>query len=253
MYLESLMHTSSSFVTLTYNEASLSPAATLVPRDVTLWLKKLRRRVHPLRIRYYLCGEYGEITQRPHYHACLFGIGVEHTSSVTTSWEHGFVMCSEFNEKTAQYSAGYVTKKMTKASDYRLNGRFPEFARMSKNPGLGVPALPVIAAALKDMRMNDVPHVLMLGKRRFPLARFLRMKLRDLVGPDEDGVVPSTAAYKADQKLEMLSLFKAALARRASGDTAAPLTVGDALVELNQGRLWSVESKYRVQHSRRTL
>lgn len=79
------------------------------------------------------------------------------------------------------------------------------------------------------------------------------MKLRDLVGPDEDGVVPSTAAYKADQKLEMLSLFKAALARRASGDTAAPLTVGDALVELNQGRLWSVESKYRVQHSRRTL
>lgn len=79
------------------------------------------------------------------------------------------------------------------------------------------------------------------------------MRLRELFPPDEDGVVPSASEYKDQQVLEMRALFENAKARRKAGDKTAPLTVGDALVEINQGRIWSLEGKLKVGKSRRTL
>ena len=58
----------SSFVTLTYADAPVS----LSKRDCQLFLKRLRKRCGSFR--YYLAGEYGEESGRPHYHACIFGL-----------------------------------------------------------------------------------------------------------------------------------------------------------------------------------
>ena len=113
-----------------------------------------------LRLRYYLVGEYGDTTERPHYHICLFGYPpcaygqtrlfknerpcCAWCSGLQDTWSQGNVFSAELNELSIQYCAGYVTKKMTSHEDIRLNGRHPEFARMSNRPGIGVPALQFI-------------------------------------------------------------------------------------------------------------
>lgn len=173
------------FVTLTYAEDRQS----LCIRDVQLWLKRLRKRSAPLRVFY--VGEYGDCTERPHYHAALFGLPecpggpfervsargyrclCETCSAVRETWRFGNVCVSNLTDARAMYIAGYVLKKMTHRLDPRLYGREPEFARMSRKPGIGAVALsPVISELSK--RRRTVPHGLQYGGRMRPLGRYLR-------------------------------------------------------------------------------
>lgn len=91
--------------------------------------------------------------------------------------------------ESAQYIAGYVTKKMTSKDDIRLLGRYPEFSRMSLRPGIGADALHEVADVLMKFNLvdveGDVPSSLRHGARLMPLGRYLRRKLRLLVGHDE--------------------------------------------------------------------
>jgi len=69
---EARMHSRNSFITLTYSDEHL-------PKDGRLNYTHFQRFMHDLRqkcgngIGFFMCGEYGETTSRPHYHACLFG------------------------------------------------------------------------------------------------------------------------------------------------------------------------------------
>lgn len=78
------------FVTLTYNDwhvplvRAASPDTgrshefmSLCLRDVQLFFKRLRKARPDCKIRYYLAGEYGEHTFRPHYHAIIFGLPLD--------------------------------------------------------------------------------------------------------------------------------------------------------------------------------
>ena len=69
---EAALYDDNCFVTLTYNDENLPDPPSLVVRDCQLFMKKLRRRYEPKKIRFFLCGEYGEMNRRPHYHAILF-------------------------------------------------------------------------------------------------------------------------------------------------------------------------------------
>ena len=60
-----------SFITLTYDQVNLPDHASLEVEHWQLFAKRLRKNVGPFR--YYHCGEYGEDTQRPHYHAVIWG------------------------------------------------------------------------------------------------------------------------------------------------------------------------------------
>ena len=125
--LESYMHKESSFLTLTYAPEHIPSGGTLVPRDAQLFLKRLRKSISPVQIRYFLVGEYGDSTQRPHYHAALFGIGIGFTDVVKEAWGRGHVMLGDLTLHSAQYIAGYTIKKMTQKGDPRLDGRHPVF------------------------------------------------------------------------------------------------------------------------------
>ena len=80
MLLEAECHKENSFVTLTYapeNEDKLEfheGFPSLDPSHATKFIKKIRKKLEPHKLRYYLVGEYGSQTQRPHYHLVLFGM-----------------------------------------------------------------------------------------------------------------------------------------------------------------------------------
>lgn len=204
--LESLCHGDNAFVTLTYEDAKLPVTSrglpTLVPEHVRDFLKRLRKAVSPLRLRYFLVGEYGDATERPHYHLALFGYPTclygrsrydrfhadccVHCDRLSSVWGYGHVLLGELSTHSAQYVAGYVTKKLNRTDDRRLNGRWPEFSRMSLRPGLGVNALPEIADVVLRLNLvdgnGDVPSALRHGSRIMPLGRYLRRKLREQIG-----------------------------------------------------------------------
>lgn len=264
MFLESQMHPSSSFVTLTYSQENLPSNSSLVPKHVTDWLKRLRFALAPRTVRYFLCGEYGDLTWRPHYHVCLFGAGIEDSNSIQKAWPHGFVATCEFNVTTAQYVAGYVVKKLTSKDDPRLQGRHPEFARMSRRPGIGAAAMRTLAhsgiftpAGIQEFqKVGDVPHQLKMGRQSIPLGRYLRRVLRDEVGMPDSYVQQLKEWFVAEKKAELLAL-------RLNSASDAPyevlgvkypsVSVLKALEEANAGRIASVETRSKIFNSRRVL
>lgn len=203
--LESLMHRDNAFVTLTYDDEHLPKGGSLAPEEVRDWLKRFRKSIEPGRVRYYAVGEYGETSNRPHYHVALFGypkcrFGNSRYSrerqeccdvcdKVRNTWGLGNVFVGALETKSAQYVAGYVTKKMTRFDDPRLNGRHPEFCRMSLKPGIGADAMWDVASVLMQFNLvdteGDVPSSLRHGRRLLPLGRYLRRKLRVMVGREE--------------------------------------------------------------------
>lgn len=211
--LESTQHAENSFVTLTYAADTYPEGGSLDPAHAKRWLHRLRRAVRPLRFRYFLVGEYGEETQRAHYHAAMFGLGMQFQSAFIHTWQKGFVHVGELNHDTAGYIAGYVTKKLTAHADPRLNGRHPEFARMSLRPGIGARAMSDVAKTLNDSigadlvnRTGDVPGVLHHGRKKLPLGRYLTQKLRDEMGVTEP---KSLERYKEEmQALRATSTYR---------------------------------------------
>lgn len=138
------------FLTLTYNNDHLPMTdegySTLCKRDVQLFFKRLRRHFDGVRIRYYLAGEYGTRTFRPHYHAIVYGIGLSDFSDLeyrgcnerkdpfyssrvmSDIWSNGFILMSDVTWKTCAYVARYVLKKQGKSSDFHVSrGSVPEF------------------------------------------------------------------------------------------------------------------------------
>uniref|UniRef100_A0AAU8B1R4 Replication initiator protein n=1 Tax=Dulem virus 141 TaxID=3145618 RepID=A0AAU8B1R4_9VIRU len=153
---ESQLHRENCFITLTYDDACCPRDMSLVPRDLQLFFKRLRKTYSEKRIRFFACGEYGEHTLRPHYHACLFGIDftkgmkrktvetetgikvVKFNSDLNRVWGLGNTFVGSMTFESAAYVARYCTKKVLgAAADAHYNGRVPEFVRMSRRPGIG--------------------------------------------------------------------------------------------------------------------
>lgn len=205
LMLESYYHEKASFVTLTYRDDDLpralcSGVPVLEKRDLQLWVKRLRKFFDRPGIRYYAAGEYGSRTHRPHYHIILFGVspeeldpewavyggrsggekGMERRSTpLSKTWPYGLVHVGEVTRESIQYCAGYVTKKLTKKGD----GYVPEFALMSRRPGIGAQAVGEVAAVLQSYSVEEgFKRQLRIDGKKWPLGRFLLDKLSDLLG-----------------------------------------------------------------------
>lgn len=125
-YHEAQLHEENCFVTLTYNDENLPAHGSLNKPDLQAFWKRLRH--HKGSFRYYACGEYGDTTQRAHYHACIFGLNFsdrvqfrkigEHTLYISKQlqdiWGHGQTSIGNLTFETAAYTARYVTKKLSK-------------------------------------------------------------------------------------------------------------------------------------------
>lgn len=162
---EAQLHDEKSFLTLTYDDDNLPLGGSLVVRDLQLFLKRLHNRLLRERgygIRYYACGEYGDTTFRPHYHAIIFGYSFPDKTlfkrngrgeSVFTSnylrelWKFGHNTVGDVSFDSAAYVAGYCVKKINgddaeahytryaeDGSSYKV---VPEFPLMSRRPGIG--------------------------------------------------------------------------------------------------------------------
>lgn len=139
LVLESSYYRHVYFLTITYDDDHLPPA--LEKRDLQLFFKRMRKRIS---LRYFACGEYGDKTHRPHYHAILFmdlplplsGIGVNryHSPLVSECWSVGLHEVSEANASTIAYVAGYCNKKV-KDPDWDAYPVKP-FIIMSRMPGI---------------------------------------------------------------------------------------------------------------------
>lgn len=150
-----------SFVTLTYSAEHLPRRGSLDYSDFQRFMKRTRKH-YGQKIRYYVCGEYGEQLERPHFHACLFGIDFSHdrvlwsnrgfrlyrSPTLEKLWPFGYSTIGELNFETAAYTARYVMKKVTgdmaKSHYERIDpdtGEIyqltPEFNKMSLKPGIG--------------------------------------------------------------------------------------------------------------------
>lgn len=161
------------FLTLTYNDENVPIAyareeeldimlgQTLDLDDVQKFMKRLRKHFDDREIRFYLAGEYGSTTARPHYHAIIFDLSLEdffdceeigknelgqeyYTSRMLTGiWKKGYTMMSEVSYNTCAYVSRYVMKKtFTVPNDYMMlpeDLQYPfqkEFNVMSRRPGI---------------------------------------------------------------------------------------------------------------------
>ncbi len=149
------------FVTLTYRDEDLPRFGSLVMDDWQNFFKRLRRRIDG-KVRYFGCGEYGSVSGRPHYHALLFGLdfadkvlwtirgehSVFRSVFLESVWTSGHSEIGSVTFESAAYVARYCVKKVTgKAAEAHyacvdpetgeMSSRLPEFATMSRRPGIG--------------------------------------------------------------------------------------------------------------------
>lgn len=162
---EAQMHDANSFLTLTYSPENYPPGHSISIRTWQLFAKKLRKKCGPFR--FYMCGEYGDKTERPHYHALIFGLDFFkdrkpykksrghqlYTSDLLDSvWSLGACYIGEVTYESAAYVARYIMKKQTgkDSRDFyqrtdKLTGEVftlaPPFTSMSRMPGIGEPWL----------------------------------------------------------------------------------------------------------------
>lgn len=163
---EASLHSQNCFITLTFDDYHLAnrdaPATSLCKREFQLFMKRLRK-AFP-KIRYYMCGEYGEKFGRPHYHAILFGIdfsdkklekidnGFRYYSSAMLRkfWPFGNNIITDVSFDTCAYVARYIMKKrlgkdaerfyfdyVDEVSGEYVGHRIPEYTTMSRRSGIG--------------------------------------------------------------------------------------------------------------------
>lgn len=208
MALEQTCHNDSIFLTLTYDDKYLPKddhgVPILVKKDCVDFLKRLRYYKSPDLIRHFAVGEYGNETQRPHFHLCLFGISEIEKTPIAKSWRLGFFHSGELNKKSMRYATGYIQKNLRRAEEEELYGRPPEFMLSSRGTkqnqlgGLGRDAVRIIANNIKDLQypVREIIRTFKLHGSYFPLGSYLTRKLADDLGIEEDTWNRETMKYQ---------------------------------------------------------
>lgn len=164
---ETKLHPVSVFITLTYDQETVPTDYGLNPRDLRLFIKRLKKlKGHSTRV--FAVGEYGDKGLRPHYHAVIFGADFAKKQVVKINtvkatgarspvyvsdelrklWPNGSHEIETVTPGLAGYIARYTIKKMN--GDYAdqhytrvspIDGKtyrvHPEFGVMPRRPGLG--------------------------------------------------------------------------------------------------------------------
>lgn len=146
------------FITLTVDDAHMPevfPGLLLRHRPWQLFAKRLRKVIGPFR--FVMCGEYGEHTRRPHYHAIIYGHDLTQRTwnfsdgtfcdspLLAEIWHYGHVNCRPVEKNAIMYVSGYQLK----LDDAEVEGdlvvdsdvKYKNYVKWSRMPGLGMPFL----------------------------------------------------------------------------------------------------------------
>lgn len=228
------------FVTLTYNEDHVPIlfdeesgvfGYTLKKRDCQLFLKNLRRDYdgkdgHPYaKIRFYLAGEYGPQTLRPHYHAIIFGLSLDDfplripkgqnelgqqywiIPELELCWKDengskGFVLASDVSWETCAYVSRYVLKKAF--NNYVPSGDRgfePEFNLMSRRPGIGREYLDLHPECLS---FENISISTEKGSKKLSIPKYYLNQLRLTDEEAYDKIIEKRKAFANDSVLRKL-------------------------------------------------
>lgn len=132
---------SACFLTLTYSDENLPYADggfSLLRKDFQDFMKRLRKHANKTKIKYYACGEYGDQTERPHYHAIVFNLPRPYDKYISKAWKLGHIHVGTVTEASIFYTTKYTLKGLKRKNAWEVDelGREPEFTLMSN--GLGV-------------------------------------------------------------------------------------------------------------------
>lgn len=123
--------THQSFLTLTYSDENLVYGGylpSLSKRDCQLFFKRLRKSGH--KFKYYIAGEYGSSTFRPHYHAIILHNGITE-NQFNENWALGHISFGSVKHGSIYYTLKYIRKHQ---ADIPFDVE-PPFALMSKGMG----------------------------------------------------------------------------------------------------------------------
>lgn len=159
---EAKQYSKNCFITLTYDDEQLPSDQSLNVKHFQKFIKRLRKKYSNRTIRYFHCGEYGDLNNRPHYHACIFNLDFEDkeifssqngyktysSKTLENLWGKGFTITADLTQLSAEYTARYVLKKVTgdaaKEHYQRIDQSTgeviqlkPEYTTMSRRPGVG--------------------------------------------------------------------------------------------------------------------
>lgn len=167
---------SATFVTLTYEAAPLTNcgARTLRKKDVQDYHKRVRKELEKgysdRPYKYYLVGEYGSTTHRPHYHEIAYNLPHSIDAQwLADRWQHGHVHVDTVNPAVIGYVTKYLFKK-TEMSD--TDPRLPEFNLMSK--GLGKNYL---TPQMVKYHQNNIPLHVQDFDVKIALPRYYKDKI----------------------------------------------------------------------------
>lgn len=172
-------------------------------RDLQLYFKRVRK-AYLKPMKYFAVGEYGSDSERPHFHALVFGSD-SFDSILVDKWNNGEVVDVPANDGSFRY----VTKYLLKGSNVPPLSS-PNKILCSKNPGIGKE---MSEAYIRYMDINDVP-VMVTGKTAVPIPRYYK-RLRTLsydksyLEDHPDAVHHPIIASEIDSNLDLLndSLF----------------------------------------------
>ena len=160
--LEEKGNNHASFITLTYREEPEN----LEYNDIQRFHRRLRKNVGDEKIRFFIVGEYGEQSARPHWHALYYSDTDRYLRKVEAAWSQGFAYIGECNYKTIGYVCGYTLK----------NSIRPEIiVRSSLKPGIGHDKMVEYGKKLARVRpcLEKVPTRISLHGRSYPLDRYM--------------------------------------------------------------------------------
>lgn len=135
-------------LTLTYDKVHVPSDYSVSRPDLTKFLKRLRKYIAPVKIRYFGCGEYGTMNGRPHIHLVVIGwqpddlVFVKRSKkntilyrshTVEKLWGQGICAVADVTSDSVRYSAKYLQKLYFNET----TGKTPPFLAMSTHPGFG--------------------------------------------------------------------------------------------------------------------
>lgn len=172
------------FITLTYNEESVTEDQSVSRLDITNFVRRLKREAKGLTdkpLRYFISSEYCPTSGRPHYHGILFNVPITwmrgpmdfYYTEISRIWGNGFVTTGVPTNARLNYVVKYC---LALADDF--GGRVKPFLVANRRPAIGRGFMSDRMVDYIKSTWPDHPYLNYKGYAR-PLPRYYKDRIND--------------------------------------------------------------------------